>query len=185
MKRWLATIAKSEELKKARSKTRDRDEKERIRAELKAVQDEENRLVAEIASANQAWATAGGGIPAMQEVGSTLPAKELTVRLQLNQDIRIHGQAKPYSIPGFPMAFDQNDGCVDFGSYCITVLLGPFEKGRQVSGSTEYNLRNTPLGVPTKPRGLALVVSGPKDKPEAIRNLLQKTDLGKLKAMLP
>ena len=180
-----ALRAKNEELKKARSKTRDRDEKERIRAELKAVQEEENKLVAEIASANQAWATAGGGIPAMQEVGRTLPAKELTVRVQLNQDVRIHGQAKPYTLPGFPMAFDQSEGCVDFGSYCITVLLGPFEKGKQVSGSTEYNLRNTPLGVPTKPRGLALVVSGPKDKPEAIRNLLQKTDLGKLKAMLP
>ena len=180
-----ALRSKNEELKKARSKTRDRDEKERIRAELKAVQAEENKLVAEIAAANQAWATAGGGIPAMQEVGKILPAKELTVRVQLNQDVRIRGHANPYAIPGFPIAFDQSEGCLDFGSYCITVLLGPFEKGKQISGSTEYTLRNTPLGVPTKPRGLALVVSGPKDKPEAARNLLQKTDLGKLKAMLP
>ena len=180
-----ALRAKNAELKKARNKTRDRDEKERIRAELKAVQDEENKLVAEIVSANQAWATAGGGVPAMQEVGRTLPAKELSVRFQLNQDVRILDQAKPYSIPGFPMAFDQSEGCVDLGSYCITVLLGPFEKGKRVSESTEYNLRNTPLGVPTKPRGLALVVSGPKDKPEAVRNLLQKTDLGKLKVLLP
>ena len=179
-----ALRAKNEELKKAR-KTRDRSEKERIRAELKAVQDEENKLVAEIASANQASATAGGGAPAMQEIARALPAKELSVRVQLNQDVRIRDQAKPYSIPGFPMAFDQSEGCADFGSYCITALLGPFEKGKRVSGATEYNLRNVPLGVPTKPRGLALVVSGPKDKPEAVRNLLQKTDLGKLKAMLP
>jgi hypothetical protein len=32
---------------------------------------------------------------------------------------------------------------------------------------------------------LALVVSGLKDKPEAVRDLLQKTNLGKLKALLP
>ncbi|MHB8772436.1 MAG: hypothetical protein ACYC7J_15685 [Syntrophales bacterium] len=179
-----ALRAKNAELKKAR-KTRDRDEKERIRAELKALNAEENRLVAEIASANQARATAGGGIPAMQELGKTLPAKELALQLQINQDVRITGQAKPYSLPGFPTAFDQNEGCPDFGSYCITVLLGPFAKGKQVGGSTEYTLRNSPSGVPTKPRGLALVVSGPKDKPEAVRNLLQKTNLGKLKALLP
>jgi hypothetical protein len=180
-----ALRAKNAELTQARDKTRDRAEKERIRTELKAVRDEENKLVAEIASANQAWATAGGGIPAMQEVAQALPARELSVRFQLNQDIRIRDQAKPYTIPGFPVAFDQNDGCIDFGSYCITALLGPFEKGKQVSGSTEYSLRNTPRGVPTKPRGLALIVSGPKDKPEAVRNLLQKTDLAKLKALLP
>ena len=49
-------------------------------------------LSAEIASANQARATAEGGIPAMQEARRALPARELSVRLQLNQDVRIHDQ---------------------------------------------------------------------------------------------
>ena len=178
-----ALRAKSEELKKAR-KTRDRDEKERIRAELKALNEEENRIVAEIASANQARAAAGGGIPAMQEVARALRAKELAIQLRINQDVRIPDRAKSYSIPGFPTAFAQDEGCPEFGSYCITVLLGPFEKGKRISGETEYALRASP-GVPTKPRGMALVVSGPKDKPEAVRNLLPKVDLGKLKKLLP
>lgn len=181
--RLAALREKSEELKRAR-KTRDRDEKERIRAELKALNDQENTLVAEIASVSRAGATAGGGVPVMQEVAQTLPAKERSVRLQVNQDVRIHDRAKPYPLPGFPAAFDQDEGCPDFGSYCITVLLGPFAAGKRIGGATEYTLRASP-GVPTKPRGLALVVSGPKDKPEDVRDLLLKVDLGKLKAVLP
>jgi hypothetical protein len=46
-------------------------------------------------------------------------------------------------------------------------------------------MRNIPLGVPTKPRGLMLVVSGPKEKPEKVKELLGKVDLKKLNSMLP
>lgn len=173
--RLAALRGKSEELKKARGNARDRAEKDRIRAEIKAVNEEENRLVDEIAA----------GIQTPMDPMKELPAKELSVRFQVNQEVRVRDQATPYSVPGFPMAFEQKEGCVDFGTYCITVLLGPFEKGNSVVGATVYPLRNVPLGVPTKPRGLALVVSGPKDKPEVVRELLKRTDIKKLAAMLP
>lgn len=176
---------KNAELKKARDKTKDRSEKERIRAELKTVRDEENRLSDEISAQIQAWASKGGGAPAMQEVASALPAKELNVRVEVNQDVRIGNKAKPYPLAEYPMAFEQNEGCPDYGTYCVSVLLGPFEKGKKHAESTLYTLRNTPLGVPTKPRGLMLVVSGPKEKPEKVKELLGKVDLKKLNLLLP
>ena len=177
--------AKNAELKKARDKTKNRGEKERIRAELKTVRDEENRLNDEIVSQIQAWSAKGGGVPAMQEIAGGLSPKELNVRVQLNQDVRIGDKAKPYPLAGYPMAFEQNEGCPDYGTYCVSVLLGPFEKGNKPTESMLYKLRNTPLGVPTKPRGLMLVVSGPKEKPEKVRELLGKVDLKKLNSLLP
>jgi len=51
--------------------------------------------------------------------------------------------------------------------------------------ATLYALRNTPLGVPTKPRGLMVVVSAPKEKPEKVKELLGRVDLEKLNALLP
>lgn len=173
------------ELTKARDKTRDRAEKDRIRAELKTVHEEQTRLSAEIGAQIQAWAASGGGVTAQQETVKGLPPKELNVRLRLNQDVNISDQAKPFQLAGYPISFEQNEGCDDFGAYCVTVLLGNFEKGKWVGGSTQYNLRNTALGVPTKPRGLMLVVSGPKEKPEKVQELLRKVDLKKLNAMLP
>jgi hypothetical protein len=177
--------SKDAELKKARDKTRDRAEKDRIRAELKTVHEEQNRLSAEINAQIQAWAASGGGVTAQQETVKGLPPKEFNVRLRPNQDVRISDHAKPYPLAGYQTSFEQSEGCVDFDSYCITVLLGPFEKGKRISGSTQYTLRNTPLGVPTKPRGLMLVVSGPKEKPEKVKELLGEVDLGRLNAMLP
>jgi hypothetical protein len=177
--------ARNAELRKARDRTKDREEKERIRAELKSVRDEENRLTYEIAAQIQSWAAAGGGVPAMQEISAALPPKELDVRVQINQDVRIGGKAKPYQLAGYPMAFEQSEGCPDFGSYCVSILLGPFEEGRRAGGSTLFTLRNTPLGVPTKPRGLMVVVSGPKEKPEKVEELLGKVDLKKLSSLLP
>ena len=177
--------ARSAELRKARDKAKDRDEKDRIRAEMKGVNAEENRLIAEIAAQIQSWATSGGGIPAMQEVGAALPPRELNVRVQINQDVRIGDKAKPYQIAGYPMAFEQSEGCPDFGSYCVSILLGPFEKRKRAGEATLYTLRNTPLGVPTKPRGLMVVVSAPKEKPEKVMELLGRVDLKKLNSMLP
>lgn len=177
--------AKNTELAKARDKTKDRGEKERIRAELKNVRDEENRLSDEISAQIQARASKGGGVPAMQEVASALPAKELNVRVEVNQDVRVGNKAKVYPLAGYPMAFEQNDGCPDYGTYCVLVILGPFEKQKKIAESALYKLRNTPLGVPTKPRGLMLVVSGPKDKPEKVKELLGKVDIKKLNSLLP
>lgn len=162
------------ELKKARDKTRDRAEKDQIRAELKSVHEEQSRLSAEINAQIQASETVKG-----------LPPREFNVRLRLNQDVRISDHAKPYSLTGYRTSFEQSEGCVDVGSYCITVLLGPFEKGKRISGSTEYTLRNTPLKLPTKPRGLMLVVSGPKENPEKVKELLGMLDLEQLDSMMP
>jgi len=175
--------ARNAELKKARDKAKDRDEKDRVRAELKGVRDEENRLTAEIVAQIQSWAAAGGGVPAMQEISAALPPRELDVRVQINQDVRIGDKARPYPLAGYPMAFEQ--GCTDAGSYCVSVLLGPFEKAKRAGESMLFTLRNTPLGVPTKPRGLVVVVSGPKGNPEKVAEVLGKVDLEKLSALLP
>lgn len=162
------------ELKKARHETRDRAERDRIRAELKSVHEEQSRLTAEIVAQIEPSETVKG-----------LPPREFNVRLRLNQDVRISDHAKPYSLAGYRTSFEQSEGCVDAGSYCITVLLGPFEKGKRISGSTEYTLQNTPLKVPTKPRGLMLVVSGPKENPEKVKELLGTLDLEQLDSMMP
>ena len=177
--------AKHAELTKARNKTKDRGEKDRIRAELKTVNDEENRLIAEIAAQIQAWSTKEGGVPAMQEISSGLPPQELNIRLQINQDVYVGDKAKSYQLAGYPMAFEQSEGSPGSGSYWVSVLLGPFEKGKKNDESTLYTLRNTPLGVPTKPRGLMVVVSGPKEKPEKVKELLGNVDLKKLNSLLP
>src|SRR4030042_838505 len=179
--------AKHAELTKARNKTKDRGEKDRIRAELKTVNDEENRLNDEIAAQIRAWSTKEGGVPAMQEITSGLPAQELNVRVQINQDVYVGDKAKPYQLAGYPMAFEQSegDGCPDSGSYCVSVLLGPFEKGKKDGESTLFTLRNTPLGVPTKPRGLMLVVSGPKEKPEKDKEPRGRVDTKELNSLLP
>jgi hypothetical protein len=47
-----------------------------------------------------------------------------------------------------------------------------------------YNLRNANLGVPKKPRGMAIVVAGPKKKPQSVRDFIGHIDLAKLKAVL-
>lgn len=177
--------AKNAELTKARDKTKDRGEKDRIRAELKTVRDEENRLTDEIAAQIQAWTAKGGGVPAMEEIASGLPPKELNIRVHVNQDVRVGDKAKPHPLAGYPLAFEQSEGCPDYGSYCVSVLLGPFEKGKKPAESTLYTLRNTPLGVTMKPRGLMLVVSGPKEKPEKVKELLGKVDIKKLNSLLP
>jgi hypothetical protein len=182
----LATLdAKDAELTRDRNKTRDRSEKERIRAELKAVRDEANKLREQAMADYQAWVASGGATAALQNLDRALPAKELTVRSFINQEVSLNDKAAPYQLPGFPLAFEQNEGCRDYNTCYITVFLGAFEKEKRVSGYTRYNLRNTNLGVPTKPRGMAIVVAGPKEKPQSVRDFLKQIDLAKLKAMLP
>src|SRR5512134_594077 len=75
-----ATREKIAALKEARGNARDRAEKDRIREQIKALNDEENRLVDEIALGAQAkmrGGAPGGGMP--PDLARTLPAKELSV----------------------------------------------------------------------------------------------------------
>lgn len=179
--RRAALEARSRELKLSRKNTRDPAEKERIRAELKKINAEENALTDEIASgASAGWATRGPG-----GVDRNLPPKELSVRLLVNQDVHLQDIAKPYQVPGVPLAFAQKDKCQDAGSYCITALLGDFTREKKISGTTQYTLHNANLGVPTKPRGMALIVSGPQERPESVQNFLKQIDIAKLQALLP
>lgn len=181
--RLAALDAKHAELTRARDKTRDRSEKERIRAERKAVNDEGNKLRHQVMADYQAWVASGGATAALQNAERALPAKELTVRAFVNQEVDLNDKAAPYKLPGFPLAFEQGDRCQDYNTCCITVLLGAFEKEKPISG--RYSLRNANLGVPTKPRGMAIVVAGPKEKPQSVRDFLGQIDLAKLKAVLP
>lgn len=178
-----ALEAKDAELTRARNAARGA-EKERIRAELKAVEKEANAVRDQIMADYQAWVMSGGAMQAMQGAGAALPPKELTVRAVVNQDVSLSDKGAPYPLPGYPLAIEQQDGCQDPGTGCITVFLGTFEKEKRVSGYTRYNLRAAGPGVPTKPRGMALVVAGPKDKPQAVREFLAKVDLAKLKAQV-
>lgn len=176
-----ALAAREKELKQARKSTRDPAEKERIRAELKKVNAEDNALTDEIVAGSQKSLNSGGAGAGMQ---SSDP-KELSIRILVNQDVHMYDIAKPYQMQGASLAFEQNDKCQDSGTYCITVLLGNFEAEKRISGSTRYNLHNANLGVPTKARGMALIVSGPKDKPKSTQDFLKKINLAKLKAALP
>jgi hypothetical protein len=180
-----ALDAKDAELSKARNNTRDRGEKDRIRAELKAVQAEANQIRDQIMAEYQSWVMSGGANAALQNLNKALPAKEFTVKVLLNQDLSVNDKAVPYRIPEFPLAFEQDVECQRFDNRCLTVLLGPFDREKRVSGYTRYNLRSANLGVPTKPRGMAIVVEGPKDKPQSVRDFLGKIDLKKLKSLLP
>ncbi len=107
------------------------------------------------------------------------------MRAFVNQEVNLNDKASPYKLPGFPLAFEQGDGCRDYNTSCITVLLGAFEREKRISGYTRYNLKNVNLSLPTKPRGMALVVAGPEEKPQSVRDFLGQIDLTKLKAALP
>jgi hypothetical protein len=177
--------AKDAELTKARDQTRDRVEKDRIRAELKDVRAQGNKLREEIGAGIQAWVASGGAAQATQDLDHSLPARELTIRILVNGDTHLPDQAARYKIEGIPLALEQAEGCADFDTYCITLFLGPFEKVKKVSGYTGYNLPEADLGVPTKARGLVLTFSGPKDRPDAVRDFVRQADLAKLKTLLP
>jgi hypothetical protein len=183
--RLAALEAKEAELARARDATRDRGEKDRIRAERKAVSDEANKLSDRIVADYQAWVASGGATAAMQDADRALPPKELTVRALINQDVSLIDKAAPFKLAGFPLAFEQSEGCQDVGATCITVFLGTFDKEKRISTHTRYNLRNANLGVATKARGMAIVVGGPKDKAQDVRDFLKQVDLAKLKSLLP
>ena len=176
--------AKQTELKKARDATRDRAEKERIRAALKVVRERADSLQTAIMTDYQAWVASGGANAAAQAMQKTLPAKELTIRIVANQTISVLDTAPHYEVEGIPLAFEKSEGCASYDTYCLTVLIGPFTKTDKISGRDRYKLPEVAPGVATAARGIAVMVGGPKDKPEAVRELLQQIDLAKLKTLV-
>jgi hypothetical protein len=176
--------AKEADLKKARDGTRDRAEKERIRAALKVVRDRADSLQTMIMADYQAWVASGGAATAAQDMQKALPAKELSVRIVINQTVSVLDTAPQYPVEGIPLAFEKTEGCAGYDTYCLTLLIGPFAKTDKVSGRDRYKLPDVAHGVPTKARGIAVMIGGPKDKPEAVRELLKQIDLEKLKALV-
>jgi hypothetical protein len=177
--------AKDAELSTARKNAKDPAEKDRIRAERKAVSAETDKLLEEIVAGYQAWLTSGGTSPAAQEIKTALPAKEITVWVRINQDVSLSDKAVSCAIDGGFPGLEQTDECRSVGSYCITVLVGPFEKVKKISGYTFYQLPKAGLDVPTKVLGMALTFTGPKDKPEIVRDFVRGTDLASLRSLLP
>jgi len=171
--------AREKALYEARKAARDPREKDRIRAELKAVRAEERALRDEIDAQYQEWVRSGGAAGAMKEAGdSALP--HLSVQVRVNQDMYIPDTSVPYAVQGVPLAFEQRE--CDFGKYCVTVLIGPFEKAPK--GRTQYDLRKPAGGTLTRARGMGIFFSASREKPDAVRELVKKTDFGKLKALV-
>jgi hypothetical protein len=178
-----ALDARDAELTRARNAAKGA-EKERIHAELKAVEREANAPRDQIMADYQAWVMSGGAAQALQDAGQSLPPKQLSARAVVNQDVSLPDKAAPYPFPGYPLAFEQQEGRQDPGTGCNTVFLGTFEKEKRVSGYTRHNLRGAGPGAATRARGMALVVAGPKDRPQAVRDFLAKVDLAKLRAQV-
>lgn len=176
--------AKGAELKEARDAARDRAEKDAIRAELKAIHDEEQALYDEIAKEYQAWVASGGMTARVQEIDAALPADATSIGITVNGGVSVIDSAVPYPIEGLPLAFEQREGCQGSDSYCITVLIGPYEKADKLSGYTRYKLPEPGPGAATDARGIAVVVGGPKDKPKDVQAMLRAIDWAKLKALV-
>jgi hypothetical protein len=183
--RRAALNEKAEALKKARKSARSQGEKDRIKAELKIISAEESAIDEQIMASLQANLSMGAAGSAIQNITNAAPAKELSIQVMVNKSVDIYDIAQPYLLPGASLTFVQNEHCPDGASYCITALLGNFDKTRPTEVSTRYTPKNAKLGTPTKVRGMAVVVIGDRDKPESAKDLLQKIDLAKLKALLP
>lgn len=177
--------AKEAALTKARDEAKNAEAKSKARAELKAVRAESNKLSDEIMAGYQEWVSSGGATNAMQDFDKSLPAKELTVKVWINDDVSLNQKAAPITLEGGLPAFEQAEGCDGIAAHCITVFLGPFEKLNKNAGYTTFKIRETDLGVPTRARGMVVIFSGPEDKPEGVRDLVRRTDWTKLKALLP
>ena len=177
--------AKDAELSQARKNAKDPAEKDKIKAERKALSAETDKLLEEIVAGYQAWLTSGGATTAAKDIKDALPAKELSVWVRINQDVSLTDKALPIAIDGGFPGFEQTDECQSYDSYCITVFIGPFEKAKKISGYTLHQLPETGSGVPTKVIGMALTFTGPKDKPEFVREFVRGTSLASLKSLLP
>lgn len=177
--------AKEAALSKSRSETRDPARKSEIKAELKAVRDEANELREKVMADYQAWVMSGGANAVAQDAQKSLPAKELSVWVRINDDVSLNDKAVPYAMTGVPLAFEQPEGCEGLGDCCITLFLGATTKVKKISTHTLYQVPTTDLGVATRARGIALTVTGPQDKRESVRDFARQIDLAKLKAVMP
>ncbi len=176
--------AKEAELRRARDQATSRAEKDKIRAEMKAVQAQADAIRDEIAAQIQAWITSGSPTPTPEEIDKSLPPDLLTLEVTINARAHVSDKATPYAIEGFPLAFEQSEECDTYDRYCISVLIGPFEKMEKVTGAERFDLKGGGAGVPTKARGMSVVVNGPKGRQEEVREFLRAVDLAKLKSLL-
>lgn len=170
--------ARSEELKQARKRVKTKEEKEQVRAELNKIHVEERVLREQIASGSTAGWNKG-----MQTVDTSLPPKELTVLVWVNQAVYVPDSARPYQVGGAARAFEQDERCQE-GSYCITLLLGRFDSEKRISGFTRYTLRDSSNAVPTKARGMAVTVGGPKEKMKYLQQFVKQINTSRLQVLL-
>ncbi len=177
--------AREAALSKSRSETKDPARKAEIKAEIKAVRDEAGALRDKIMADYQAWVMSGGAEAATQDIAKSMPAKELSVRVRINEDVSLNDKALPCEMAGVPLAFEQPEGCEGLDDCCITLFLGTYTKVKKISTHTLYQVSTTDLGLPTRARGIALTVTGPQDRRETVRDFARQIDLAKLKAMLP
>jgi hypothetical protein len=176
--------AKETDLRHARDHATSREEKEKIRAEMKDVQAQADAIREEIAAQIQAWIASGSPMPTPEEIDKSLPPGVLSIVVTINARANVSDNATPYAMEGFPLAFEQSEGCASYDTYCITVLSGPFEKMEKVTGAERFDLKGGGAGVATKARGLSVVVNGPKGRQEDVREFLRAIDLAKLKSLL-
>jgi len=184
----IATLdAKLSELVDARDRSRDPAEKKRLRAQIQETEVDADALREKILSDYQQWIASGGMMSAMQEAQKVQPSKGLVIRVAVNADAFILAQADNSGIPaanGLQRVYEEEQGCDGLAdSYCYTVLLGPFEKGDNISGWCRYAPTHPKREVLTQARGMVITVSGTKDVREVMA-LLKQTDLERLESML-
>ncbi len=96
--------AKDAELSQARKNAKDPAEKDKIKAERKALSAEIDKLLEEIVAGYQAWLTSGGTTTGAKDIKDALPAKELSIWVRINQDVSLTDKALPdcdrWGLPG-------------------------------------------------------------------------------------
>lgn len=170
--RLAALDAREAALTKARKNADSRDEKDRIKAELKAVRAEARNLQNEISSQYQSWVQQGALATAMKN-NKEPDLPRLNVSINVNRKAYIPGHAKPFKVNGASQAFEYGDSA----SHTITVLIGRYHKD---SGE----LLNTAGGLSTKARGIAVSFHGPANSTQGLRDLVGRTDIAKLNTLL-
>ena len=120
-KRAAELNAKDAALTQARDRSRSAAEKQRIRAELKAVRTELDQLNDEIAAGAKAFVEGGGAAAAMKRRDDAHPARELSVWVWINADVSVSDRATPFTLAGVPLALEQSGGCQEYDGRCPRV----------------------------------------------------------------
>jgi hypothetical protein len=180
-----ALNAREAELTQARDRSRNPEEKARLRAQRKAVNAQIDSLQQEIMDGLQKWLASGGPAKDMEAKEKAKPAREIVVEFTANGDAFIPEAATAFTIEGIPLAFESDEGSGEYGKHKIQFLLGgPFQKDAKISGSWRYRPPSK-AAVATKAVSLAVCISGQADKPDEVRKLCRQIDSSKLKAMFP